>query len=147
MQCHLTVDDVIHYVKYNDEILTIFGNISVVSSIKSITFESYNDDPGNLEIKGQDKWPSGYPDCESGGLLLHCRANDTMSPWHNFKSDNSSDWLDEFNSTPCKSSKGMLNAASYFAYFFKNLNVKKIWADRKTVTLIASPKPGNASSL
>ena len=119
VQCHFTVDDVTHFVKYNDEILPVFGNMSVTESIKSITFESYNHDPGYLEIKGQDTTTSNRPNCESGGLLLHCRSNDTMSPWHNFISDNSSDWLDEFNSTPCKSNKGIMGAASYFIYFFQ----------------------------
>lgn len=144
VQFHLTVDDELHYVKYNDGILQVFGDLSDWRSIKSISFESLNDNPGTLEIKGEDKTSSGN-NCHTGGLLLHCRSNDTMSPWHNFVSDNSSDWKDGFNFTPCKRNSGIMDAAYVTAYFFKSLSVNKIWADRPIATLTVTPRIGNAN--
>ena len=89
MKCKLTIDDVIHSVKYNDVSLSVKGGRHW-NSEKSISFKALNDDPGTIEIKGkdfQDCCGSPVDSCVWGGLVLHCTASNTSSPWHNFASD------------------------------------------------------------
>ena len=96
-----------------------------------------NDNPGTIEIKGK-RWSSNS-NCEWGGLLLHCTANDTSSPWHNFVSDDIN-WKDNYGKTPCVDDGGMMESEFNIIKYLKSVGAKKIWANRRRVTLIGTPK-------
>ena len=87
-------------VKYNEVTLTVDGQLNDWMKENTISFESCDPkDPGILSIKGRDYNTNN--NCEMGGLLLHCWASDTTSPWHNFKSGVDR-WLDENDDEPCQ---------------------------------------------
>ena len=138
MECKLTVDNEIRYVKYNNITLDINGDQSTWTSEKSISFEAVNDDPGTLEIKGFNQENTN---CQSGGMLIHCISNDTSSPWHNFVSDDVN-WEDENNNVPIYCQNGMMKWGSShdIIKFFKSVGAKAIWANRQTVTFSGTPK-------
>ena len=130
MKCLLTVDNVMS--------LAVQGQLNNWQKEKTISFESCdNKDPGKLTIKGKD-YDSGKDNCIWGGLLLHCKASDTTSPWNNFKSG-VDHWLDENGDVPCQNDKGFSNFNIPFIVTLKNLGAKKIWAPRQNVILTGSP--------
>ena len=138
------MNDAIHYVKYNNITLNVTGDLSYWPSEKSISFEALNDDPGTIEIRGkdfQDCCGSPVNSCVWGGLVLHCTASNTSSPWHNFVSDDIH-WKDEYNNMPCENDGGMMayGAGLDIIKYFKSVEAKKIWASRQTVTLRGTPK-------
>ena len=153
VNCRFTVDNKVDYVKYNGNLLAVTGG-PIWWHEKVFSFESCSDrSPGTLEIRGTNSENSNH--CEWAGLLLHCTASKTTSPWHNFVSDKTH-WRvsSEGNAVPCQND-GVF--AKYFEpicypsgtcstgnkyHFISSLNTakaKKIWGQRKTVILKGSP--------
>ena len=134
----MTLDDVISSVKYNNVSLKVRGNLRKWNSEKYFSFEALNDIPGFLEITGRDNNP--HQNCEKGGLLMYCWANDSSSPWHKFVSDNVN-WKDEFNNEPCaRSQSGIMLLNDPIIKFFKSVGAKKIWANRQNAILRGKPR-------
>ena len=125
---------------YNDEVtLTVDGQLNDWMKEKTISFESCDPkDPGILSIKGRDYNTNN--NCEMGGLLLHCKASDTTSPWHNFKSG-VDHWLDENGDVPCQNDLLFPSSSYGFIVALNSLGAKKIWAPRQNVVLTGSPPP------
>ena len=154
VNCRFTVANRVDYVKYNGDVLPITGGSNWFQE-KVFSFQSCSDvSPGELEIKGTTKkLSSNY--CYWAGLLLHCTASRTTSPWHNFVSDNTH-WTvsSEGGAVPCQQ---MSRFAKYFEpfclptgtcpaansyHFISSLNTagaKKIWGQQQTVVLKGSP--------
>ena len=155
VNCRFTVDNRVLFVKYNGNALPITGgSLSAWNQEKVFSFESCSDtSPGELEIKGLNF--ESFDQCKWGGLLLHCTASRSTSPWHNFVSDNTY-WTvsSEGNAVPCQQvgefnkyyepycfPSGTCSAANMFN-FISSLNTagaKKIWGQKKMVTLKGSP--------
>ena len=134
------MDNKVLSVKFNGASLSFSGEVNTDWRTKHNTsFVVPSDNLGKLEIKGEDANTS--ENCKWGGLLMHCTTNDTSSPWHNFVSDDAN-WKDEYNMKPCQNSDGImappLNTAPILK-FFRDKGSKKIWADRKIVTLTGGP--------
>ena len=111
------------------------------------SFESFSDSsPGELEIKGTDLQPSNH--CFWAGLLLHCTASRTTSPWHNFGS-NLENWVDnEDNSTLCSNegsgsmvSSGLRDQVGIILDLHGK-GAKKIWSHKNVTSLKGTPKIG-----
>ena len=153
VNCRFTVDNKVDYVKYNGNLLTVTGGPNWWQE-KVFSFESFSDSsPGELEIKGTDLQPSNH--CFWAGLLLHCTASRTTSPWHNFVSDKTH-WTvsSEGNAVPCHQDgqfprffepichpSGTCSSGNSY-HFISSLNTakaKKIWGEKKTVILKGSP--------
>ena len=143
VKCSLTVDNVIQEVKYNGVKLAVQGALNRYTEEKTISFESCdNKNPGKLSVKGRDS-ESGVDNCKWGGLILHCKASDTTSPWHNFKSG-VDHWLDENGAVPCQNSFSWISTSrhsSRYAFIagLKKLGAKGIWAPRQNVILTGTP--------
>ena len=139
MKCSFTVDNVVQEVKYNGVTLAVSGTLNVWTKEKIIEFESCDKkDPGKLSIKGRDY--NSNNNCYWGGLLLHCKASDTTSPWHNFKSG-VDHWLDENGDVPCQNDLLFPSSSYGFIVALNSLGAKKIWAPRQNVVLTGSPPP------
>ena len=138
VECSLTVDDRVVKVLYNDQELEVQGGkLDRWQAMKTITFESCDSwNPGQLSIKGEDV--NKKLNCVFGGLMLHCTASDTNSPWHNFKSDNIH-WTDENGKKPCQNNVGIYSLPQPTCSKLREKGAKKIWAPRQTVTLIGTP--------
>ena len=140
MKCSFTVDNVIEEVKYNGVTLEVDGQLNDWRKENTISFESCDaKDPGKLSIKGRDY--NSNNNCYWGGLLLHCKASDTTSPWHNFNSG-VDHWLDENGAVPCqKSWISTSHRSSRYAFIavLKKLGAKGIWAPRQNVILTGTP--------
>ena len=138
VECSLTVDDRVVKVLYNDQELEVQGGqLYKWQAEKTITFESCDSwNPGQLSIKGEDV--NKKLNCVFGGLMLHCTASDTNSPWHNFKSDNVH-WTDENGEKPCQNNDGIYSLYHPTSKKLREKGAKKIWAPRQTVTLIGTP--------
>ena len=140
----MTVDDRVVKALYNSYELPITGNLNNWSEEKNISFHSCDvTNPGKLKIEGLDYNSKDH--CTWGGLLLHCTASDQTNPWHNFKTDDDH-WKDKKGEKPCVSDAGMMSHFAEqdmpnFMKKLKNLGAKKIWAERKEVTLTGSPFP------
>jgi len=91
---------------------------------------------GRLIIEGEN-WDNERH-CDIGGLLLHCQSEDTLSPWHNFQSD-TSNWHTKDGSPLCSNNEGMAREDIDFIKSLLALGSKKIWSDKKKVTLIGTP--------
>ena len=117
--------------------LAVKGQLNVLHKEKTISFESGDKkNPGKVRIKGRDN--NRNNNCYLGGLLLHCKASDTTSPWNNFKSG-VDHWLDENGDVPCQNDKAFPNYNFPFIVTLNNLGAKKIWAPRQNVILTGSP--------
>ena len=139
MKCSFTVDNVIEEVKYNGVTLEVDGQLNDWRKENTISFESCDaKDPGKLSIKGRDY--NSNNNCYWGGLLLHCKASDTTSPWHNFKSG-VDHWLDENGDVPCQNDLLFPSSSYGFIVALNSLGAKKIWAPRQNVVLTGSPPP------
>ena len=139
MKCSFTVDNVVQEVKYNGVTLAVSGTLNDWTKEKIIEFESCDKkDPGKLSIKGRDY--NSNNNCYWGGLLLHCKASDTTSPWHNFVSG-VDHWLDEFGAVPCQNDLLFPSSTWGFIVTLNGLGAKKIWAPRQNVVLTGSPPP------
>ena len=137
MKCSLTVDDVVEEVKYNGVTLAVQGQLNYMYKEKTISFESCDKkNPGKLSIKGRDN--NRNNNCYLGGLLLHCKASDTTSPWNNFKSG-VDHWLDENGAVPCQNSWISHADRNPFIAVLRKLGAKGIWAPRQNVVLTGSP--------
>ena len=140
MKCSLTIDDVVEEIKYNGVTLTVKGQLNRWIKEKTISFESCdNKNPGKLSVKGRDN--NTRNNCHAGGMLLHCKASDTTSPWHNFKSGVDY-WLDENGAVPCQNSwiSTSRHSSRYaFIAVLKKLGAKGIWAPRQNVILTGTP--------
>ena len=128
---------------YNGVSLPVTGVANNWQKENSFTFQSCDAcEPGELVIKGKD-YDSTRPNCIWGGMILHCTAVDTSSPWHNFVSD-TIHWKVSDGSTPCTNSGGMIpHAAGANINFIADLlatGAKKIWSNKQEVTLIGGPK-------
>ena len=134
--CQFTVDNVITSVSYNGIPLQVSGPLNDWRKENLIQFESCDDRrPGELRIKGFD-WNNSLH-CYRGGLMLHCRAGRHSSPWHNFVSD-TAHWKDENGAKPCQND--LLYGLGYqFIKMLKTEGARKIWSNRKNVTLIGKP--------
>ena len=139
MKCSFTVDNVVQEVKYNGVALAVDGQLNDWRKENTISFESCDaKDPGKLSIKGRDY--NSNNNCYWGGLLLHCKASDTTSPWHNFKSGVDR-WLDENDDEPCQNDLlfPSVHWAPEFIRVLNSLGAKKIWAPRQNVVLTGYP--------
>ena len=139
--CKLTIDNRIDSVKYNGASLAVTGVTNNWQKENSFTFSSCDQcKPGELVIQGYDY--NGSNNCVWGGLILHCTAVDTSSPWHNFVSD-TIHWKVSDGSTPCTNNAGMIpHAAAANINFIADLlatGAKKIWSNKKAVTLVGNP--------
>ena len=139
--CTFIIDDVVSGAKYNGESLALEGNLNALFQPKTVVFFCEdNDNPGNLTITGTDNNVGN--NCNSGGMLLHCVAEDESSPWHNFVSDDVY-WVDENNERPCqRTSGGYLGSSQSIVTDLLNQGAKSIWATRNTVSLTATPGNG-----
>ena len=138
--CKLTIDNIVEFVKYNDNDLTISGgDANKWTEEKEITFQSCDySSPGTLEIRGTDQNGGGH--CVWAGLLLHCVASDNSSPWHNFVSG-VTNWKDKNGGVLCQNDQGFVDQTTYpfIASLLAN-GAKKIWTEgEKSVNLLGSP--------
>ena len=109
--------------------------------MKSFQFVPLDDEVGEIRIEGQDQDGSNFDHCISAGLLLHCQASDTKSPWHNFKSD-LKNWKAEDGSPLCSNDGGMLNPQYNNITFIRSMvqaGSKKIWTSEREVALAGRP--------
>jgi len=146
--CKLTVDNEIKTVSYNGITLSVTGDKRNWQKENTIQFETGKQANTNrltvgvLRIEGEDWELNNGANCIWGGLLLHCQAEDTSSPWHNFKSD-TDHWQTLDGSEVCSNSEGFVSIRhSGNIPFIRSLlasGAKKIWSDQKKVTLIGSP--------
>ena len=128
---------------YNGASLPVTGVLNNWQKENSFTFQSCDHcNPGELVIKGYDY--NSWNNCVWGGLILHCTAVDTSSPWHNFVSD-TIHWKVGDGSIPCTNNGGMIpHAAGANINFIADLlaaGAKKIWSNTKQVALIGGPEP------
>ena len=90
VNCVLTADDFVREVHYNNQPLHVTDIESNWWVQKTVTFiQLAGDDPGYLKIRAEG---DDNQACQSAGLLVHCKAADPISPWHNFKT-NLEDWF------------------------------------------------------
>ena len=140
--CKLTIDHKIDSVAYNGASLPVTGLSNYWWHENSVTFQSCDYcNPGELVIKGSDIISTANH-CVWSGLILHCTAGDTSSPWHNFVSD-TIHWKVSDGSTPCTNNGGIAGAT--WINFIADLlatGAKKIWSNQIEVTLIGGPDPG-----
>ena len=79
--------------------------------------------------------------CFSGGMLLHCTANNENNPWHNFVSDHSH-WKVDVDKPFCEPNRWYYNSGRSQHPFLAQLfeaGAKDIWVDAKEVTFTGSP--------
>ena len=141
MTCTFTIDNIVNSVTHDGNPLVIDGALEAYQFMKTVHFNCTNEDPGFLVISGTDENEFEDPNqhCTWAGLVLHCEADDTSNPWHDFVS-NDIDWVDENNETPCATtSGGFLNANLSFVQDMLSFGAKKIWAERKNVILTGTP--------
>lgn len=140
--CSFTIDDVTYSASYEGQTLDITTvNLGQWFREKTVNFVSCGPDPGSIVISGKDNNGGGH--CTHGGLVLHCTANDTSTPWHNFVSDGDY-WLDEQGFPPCaRDMGGILEASQSFVDDIAAAGALSIWADRPEVTLTGSPGEPN----
>ena len=98
--------------------------------------------PGTITVTGFHDSTSGS-NCIEGGFIMHCSAQDTQSPWHNFIT-NDELWVDSAdNSTPCQDdgTSGFLGSVTSGSFIetLQDNGAKKIWADKTSVTLVGTP--------
>ena len=138
--CNFTVDDLVKEVQYNGNILPVEGHPGLYTE-NTISFTPRPDGLGEIRIVGEDTGDTAH--CVKGGLVLLCQATDVTSPWHNFKSDLSTNWRAEDGSHLCsKLEEGGHKWGVEDTPFIKSLldhGAKKIWTNAKSVTLVGSP--------
>jgi len=138
--CKLTADNEIKTVSYNGIILSVTGDKRNWQKQNTFQFETWSEPEDVLSIAAED-WNNSQ-NCIWGGLLLHCQAKDTSSPWHNFKSS-TDHWQTLDGSELCSNSDGFVSHRfSGNIPFIRSLlasGSKKIWSAQKKVTLIGSP--------
>ena len=78
--------------------------------------------------------------CETGGMILICKADDTINPWHNFVSDDVN-WKVDDGSICLDNSrdKGFLKPDIEFINEALAEGANRIWASKGEVTFIGSP--------
>ena len=132
--CSFTIDDKVSSATFNEVELEIDGNLNAWNFVKTVMFGASNEEPGTLVISGRDNQKAG--NCNSGGLILHCVAEDESSPWHDFVSENSNFWIDDNNEPPCeRDSGGYLDGNRQFISDMLAKGAKSIWANRPEVSL------------
>ena len=132
--CSFTIDDKVTSAIYNGVELTIDGNLNALFQVKTISFGAANEDPGTLVISGKDN--NNHNNCNAGGLILHCIAEDESNPWHDFVSANSNFWIDDHDEPPCeRDSGGYLDTGRQFIDDMLSKGAKSIWANRQEVSL------------
>ena len=139
--CKFTVDDEVKTVQYEDRTLTVNGNLRDLESEKTIEFSTRPNEIGELRIEGKNNQDGD--NCVSAGLLLHCQAANTSSPWHNFTS-NTANWKTLDGSEVCTNGEGFVQNPGNLAFIQSLLanGAKKIWSEKQTVTLIGKPLTG-----
>merc|ERR1712029_263960 len=130
-------------VSYNGRTLWVTGDLNDWNRENSIQFTPEMAETGELRIEAVDDDNENH--CHWGGLLLHCQATDTTSPWHDFKSD-TEHWTTLDGSALCSNIVGPQSYVSdcYGACFkfvtaLLDSGAKKIWSHNKAVTLIGKP--------
>ena len=141
--CSFTVDAKVFSVFHSGQQLFTEGQTDDWTAEKKVNFTACDRlNPGTLTIAGTHDETSG-DNCINGGLILHCTAEDSQSPWHNFVS-NDRLWVDaDDDSMPCQDDGtsgflGSLTSGSFIETLQDN-GAKKIWADKTDVILIGTP--------
>ena len=141
VQCTVTIDDEVVEVLYNEEKLEVKGDKGDWSKPKTFSFESCfsnAEDIGVLKILGRNSDETNH--CETGGMILICKAEDDFNPWHNFVSDDVN-WHVEGESICLDNSrdKGFLKPDTKFIIEALADGANKIWAPRREIAFIGSP--------
>ena len=142
VQCTVTIDDEVVEVLYNEEQLEVKGNKRDWSKPKTFSFQSCfskKEGVGVLKILGRNSAVTNH--CETGGMILICKADDDFNPWHNFVSDDVNWQVEEGESICLDNSrdKGFLNSDIEFIIEALDDGANKIWAQRGEITFIGSP--------
>jgi len=156
VNCNFTVDNSFGEISYNGRVLDVTGQQGgpwdwAIENSFQFTPDSPTNGAGELRLEElRNKQYSGH--CLSAGLLLYCKATDTTSPWHNFKSD-MTHWRAEDSSNLCSTG---FEPGSFTRQCFDGEELKtplpdkffcrmlkdgaiKIWTANREVTLIGSP--------
>ena len=146
--CTLTISDLYfdhHSVCYGEICLEVEGDLFAWAtdgrSKKTVEFYSCdNANPGSLVVNGTK--PYDYsPFCTKTGLLLHCTAEDTTSPWHNFVSDGIN-WSSNDGKPICVSNPAEFIVVGQGLQWLRDLveaGAKDIWVEAKEVSLVGTP--------
>ena len=143
VNCTMTIDDAVTTVLYNGEELTVEGNKWDWSQPKTFSFESCYSNKngvGSLTINGRNSDPEPTNHCDTGGMILICKAADHHNPWHNFVSDDLN-WQVE-DETICLDNsrdRGFLKSNTPFINEALTEGANKIWAPSGEVTFVGSP--------
>ena len=139
--CSLTIDNIVNSVCYGEICLELEGDLFSFISKKTVEFYSCdNANPGSLVVNGTK--PYDYsPFCTKTGLLLHCTAEDTTSPWHNFVSDGIN-WSSNDGKPICVSNPAEFIVNGQELQWLRDLveaGAKDIWVEAKEVSLVGTP--------
>ena len=139
--CSLTIDNIVNSVCYGEICLELEGDLIRWESKKTVEFYSCdNANPGSLVVNGTK--PYDYsPFCTKTGLLLHCTAEDTTSPWHNFVSDGIN-WSSNDGKPICVSNPAEFIVNGQELQWLRDLveaGAKDIWVEAKEVSLVGTP--------
>ena len=147
VKCSLTIDNIVNSVSYNDINLMIEGgDLTNWQEEKTVEFSSCdNTDPGFLVVNGTESDDVG-PFCNKAGMILHCIAEDTDSPWHNFVSDGTN-WSSHDAMEVCVLDNaafvvGGQNQGRQWLIDMVDAGAKAIWVDAKAVSLVGTPPVG-----
>ena len=142
--CSLTIDNIVNSVCYGEICLELEGDLFKWESKKTVEFYSCdNANPGSLVVNGTEADDYG-PFCTKSGLLLHCTAEDTTSPWHNFVSDGIN-WSSNDGEPICVPNPAEFVVAGQGYYQLQwmkdmvNAGAKAIWVEAKEVSLVGTP--------
>lgn len=139
--CSFSVDDQIDGVYYNGKQLNVTGDLYGWFNGNTFTFTADAYGFGTLVIKGTDH-NTNMDHCVYGGLLLHCKAKNVNSPWHNFKSD-LKHWKAQDDSDLCADHVDPNDPKIYRLPYFMRKLIKSgstnIWTSMQKVILVGSP--------
>ena len=147
VSCSMTIDNIVNSVCYGDMFLMVEGDLMDWESEKTFEFSSCdNANPGYLVINGTEQANSG-PFCTKAGMILHCTAEDTTSPWHNFVSDNTN-WSSNNDEPICiPDPVAFVTIGQGRHQWLKDIvdaGAGPIWVEAKEVSLVGTPPSANS---
>ena len=142
--CKLTADNVVLDVKLAKENWALetldlqASNGEDWTQEKSVTFKQTHE-RASIWIHAED-FDSGGRDCVDGGLVVHCEATDTSSPWHNFGT-NLQNWKSEDGKELCSNQNArFIKGAPNWLKDILNKGAEHIWVDgSRHVKLLGTP--------
>ena len=150
VKCSITIDNYVVSVSYNGVNLEIEGNErNTWMDEKTFEFSSCdNAYPGTLIVKGSEHSNSNSYCKGISGMILHCAATDTTSPWHNFVSDGTN-WKSQEGTEVCvPTNAAFVNVGRNKYDWFRKMvdaGAQAIWAEAKEVSLVGTPPVGLAA--